>query len=165
MRELDIGFRLLGFETHSGPEASARAIASLLGRAEESIFILADRLTPYFYQHEAIQASIAKALKKGVNVALACGPEPKAESIDALKSKAQELEEKAGKITLYVLKQRPTLHFVVVDRKHVRIEKPHPPEEEKRHGVERFDEPGLARELENLFAELISKAASHEVLN
>jgi phosphatidylserine/phosphatidylglycerophosphate/cardiolipin synthase-like enzyme len=162
--DLDIGFRLLGIEIHSGSEANARAIATLWGRAGESIFILADRLTPYFYQDEAIQISIAEALKRGVKVDIACGPEPTKESIDALKSKAQQFKEAGGKITLHILKQRPTMHFEVVDRKHVRIEKPHPIDEIERHSMIGLNESGLARKLENLFVERISKAVSHEVL-
>lgn len=161
---LDIGLRSLGFETHSGPETNARAIATLFGKAEESIFILADRLTPYFYQDKTIQESIAEALNKGVHITIACGPETEAESIDALKSIVQQFKETGGKITLHTLKQRPTLHFEVVDRKHVRIERPHSPATIERNSVIRLNQEGVARELENVFAECISRAVSHEVL-
>lgn len=165
LRELkEIGFLLLGFETHSGPEENAKAITKLFGKAQESIFILGDRLTSYFYQDKTIQESISNALKRGVNIAIACGPKPEVESINALKSIAQKFKETSGKITLYVLKQSPTRHFEVVDRNHVRIEKPHPLGEIDTQSVTGLNQEGLARELENLFAELISKAVSHEVL-
>jgi len=158
----NIGFRLLSFETHSDPEANARAIATLLGKAEKSIFILTDHLN-YSYQNGAVQNSIAKALERGVKIHVACGPKPETESIDILKALVQQ-SKTDGKITLYTLKQSPALHFEVVDRKHVRIEKPHPPGETGTCSVIRLNQEGLARELENVFTECIFKAVAHKVL-
>jgi len=126
----------------------------LFDKAEHSIKIVSGSLDHSFYESFLIVDALKRASDRGVEVEIVCGPD-----VDGETSQLFDLAD-AGKIKLYQLDRRPSVHFIVVDGKHVRIEEYHTPFQPERRAYIMFDTISLGKRLNVEFAKMRDKLES-----
>ena len=129
-------------------------LKKLLRKAEKSVKIVSGELPYRVYSQPRLIEVIKDALEnKKIGVEVVAGPAADERSVEILSSNGA---------SVYQLDQRPTLHYFVIDGKHVRIEEPHDEHQKYRtfYTVYNFK---YARLLEKKFREMKKQAEKVEV--
>ena len=145
-----IFLRLFGIHYHAGNiERINQATWEFFGLATSSIRIVAGELTNLFYSDPRTLQALEKAREKGVCVEIVHGP-ARDENVAALLQ--------ARGVKLYMLDERPRIHFTIVDGKHAKVEDFHEPGQVNRVYYIKYNTEYLAASLEEKFATLKAKA-------
>ena len=141
--------RLLSFglQLDKTREAAKKTCIKLLDDADDSIVILSGELNGEFYGDQRVRDALVNAGERGVSMRIAFGPQPSTEVLTVL----EELAKRQTNVDLYPLPRRPSRHFMVVDRKTVRVQLEHPPGSEEHRAVVRHNSPELALTYLNCF--------------
>lgn len=128
MRIENLFFRLMGVSCHAGKIddraglQALQAVIKLLSEARSSIKIVAGEST---YEVYTEFLEVFEQAGDECTIEIVAGPEADERSVKALASLKRP-------VSFYQLDQRPPLHFVVVDKEHVRLEEAHPPGQKER---------------------------------
>lgn len=128
----------------------------LFNQAKHSIKIVAGELDAQFYEHPEIIKELEKAIERGVKVEVITGPSLDLKTVQIPKWAEQ------GKLHLYKLRERPELHFIVVDGEHARLEEFHTTKQRERRAYTLKKTFFLARKLEMEFTKLKAKFESQD---
>ena len=115
----------------------------MFNKTEESIRIIAGRLNPEFYENLSIRQSLDNVIDRGIAVEIIAGPEI--------------LGKPSKKWEVYKTPCREENHFIVVDRKHVKLDDYHSNNSEPGQRNVAFYTPHFGKELYTYFSKLKDK--------
>ncbi len=117
----------LSLERHNlGLQGALETSKELFDVAENEIIIQAGNLTHEFYENSVISNALEEFLKNGHKIRMICSPKDKCDPLT--RTIFSFLNNRQYDIKIVYDKERPEIHFIVVDNKHYRLEKKHPPE-------------------------------------
>lgn len=157
MRIENLFFRPMGVSCHArklGSKASLaglQAVVKLLSEARSSIKIVTGEARYEVYNGNSKVLEALKQARDECTIDILVGPDADAKSLKALASLERPM-------SLYQLSQWPPLHFIVVDKKHVRLEEAHLPGQKERVQYIIYNFEGAER-LDRKFNELTQQAA------
>jgi hypothetical protein len=133
-------------------EDDIRLTIPLIKKAKKNIKIVTGELDSAFYNNPNVLSAFETSLKTIEDcIEIIAGP------IFAKNNMGIKTLLKNEKFKLYNLPYRESSHFIVVDRKHVRIEEYHAPKEDKRFAYLRYYMPSFGAELFTYFNKLKNK--------
>lgn len=156
MHVMDLLIKFFGLSRHQYRLGQLpEGVVELFGKAKHSIKIVAGELASQFYLNPQIIQALEERIARGVTIEIIHGPDADEESATTLHSLG---------IKLYEHGPRPTIHFMVVDGKHARVEESHLSGDEERCDYRKNSTYFLGRSLEKRFSELKSEAEAKEKL-
>ena len=119
----------------------------LIGSAKSQIHLVTGELDPAVFQDEFVKAAFAKVTARNnpVEVVILTGPNPDPQVV-------HDLVDSNEHIQMFQQAERPNVHFMVVDRSHVRVEEFHEPGTSERAAFVKYDTRFLADKLEAEFS-------------
>lgn len=148
--------RVFGVIPNTDLESGIKICKELFDRAKSSIRIVAGNLDSRFYNNSQIVQALEKASERGVLIEIIHGPQIDPASKEILRLKSEK------KVKLYRYKKRPADQFMVIDRKHVRVEEFHHSEQDERRAYVKYNTIFLGQRLEIEFAELMQEIMEKE---
>lgn len=139
-------------------ETCVELSCKLFEGAKKSIRVVGGDLYHEFYNDDRVMEALKKVLSSNVKVEVICGPK-----IDEQDTTFIDLEKQSDSLTIDHLSYNPKRHFMIVDKRGVRLEEEHPIPLSKYDSIVAsvyYDRPFLAFQLNRTFESLKSKVIS-----
>lgn len=113
-------------QNNNGIPGARESSGMLFSVVEDELLIYAGNLNHDFYEYDTIQKSLEKILDAGHKIRLICAPREECD----VETKTVFSFQNNPKYDFKLVhdKERPELHFMVVDKRHLRLERKHPPD-------------------------------------
>lgn len=130
-----------------------------LNKAEQEVKINVGEINPENFERDKLIATLRFLLSRGIKIAIAFHKaDNKVPAVDKLLRENPKLirlkREFDSNLILYWQTYRAKVHFAVVDKKHIRLDTPHPPYAGK-EAMYKYDTVLLAKRWSDLFDDLI----------